>query len=80
MSRNLRIHTKEIKADPNWNLFTTSTFSLTSRLSLLIVYLLCFAMALLMGTGLTWAQGDCRLKVEDLSPVIQRYNPFFTNH
>lgn len=23
---------------------------------------------------------DCRLKLEDLKPVIQRLNPFFANH
>ncbi|MCB0835744.1 MAG: hypothetical protein KDE26_15955 [Bacteroidetes bacterium] len=26
------------------------------------------------------AQSDCRLKPEDLKPVIQRFNPFFSNH
>lgn len=75
----LRTHTKEIEVDPSGNLLTISTFSLISRLSLLMVHIFCCTM-LLMGTSLTWAQGDCRLKVEDLAPIIQRYNPFFTNH
>ncbi|MEL6135154.1 MAG: hypothetical protein AAFR59_17490, partial [Bacteroidota bacterium] len=39
-----------------------------------------FIAILLLCSGWVRAQEGCRLKAEDLAPVIQRYNPFFTNH
>ncbi|MEM6262436.1 MAG: hypothetical protein AAGI38_08010 [Bacteroidota bacterium] len=42
--------------------------------NVLTLLLLCFGGSLLM------AQSDCRLKPEDIQPVIAAFNPFFTDH
>ncbi|MEM9985602.1 MAG: hypothetical protein AAF804_10975 [Bacteroidota bacterium] len=35
---------------------------------------------IILPTGLWAQQEDCRLKPEDLKPIIVRFNPFFANH
>ena len=35
---------------------------------------------LLLSPLLLWGQDDCRIQKKDLKPVINTYNPFFTDH
>lgn len=43
------------------------------------VYLLVFSWMFFSPLSLK-SQEDCRLKIEDIKPLIERFNPFFSNH
>lgn len=41
---------------------------------------ICLCLWMLGSTSIQAQGSDCRLKLEDLKPIIQRFNPFFANH
>ena len=43
-------------------------------------HIISLLLCLIAVPSLLRAQGDCRLKLEALQPVIQRFNPFFADH
>jgi hypothetical protein len=45
-----------------------------------MIALLAFLLPICFGSQVAAQRSDCRIKFDDIHPIIDRYNPFFTDH